>query len=156
MKRRSFIQWCLGVFGVFVVGTVGVPKAKAKDPGAYTQEDIDSACAENPLMRGEEPIEFRNYDENIGVHTFFKPILHICAYRDYIYVLLEGGEIWRAWEGGEYFGKPCLTWQQIDQVPYYFKRIEDRGASLLVAADMNFCGRNGIEFRFVNIPENKN
>lgn len=78
MKRRSFLQWCMGVLGV---GTLGVSAAKAKplesdvyapnnpnskvkwrkwgtlekEPEAYTQEDIDAASGINKVMLGQPP-----------------------------------------------------------------------------------------------------
>ena len=44
-----------------------------------------------------------------------KAILDICENGDYIYVLIEGGELWRARRSGEIFGKCGLTWQKVHQ-----------------------------------------
>jgi len=120
MKRRSFLQWCLGVLGL-----AGVPKAEGE---AYTREDIEAASGYN-----EEISPPQNCTEHAYKYSSYDPqILDICSERDYIYVLLEGGFLWRAWKGGELFGKPFLTWQMVHQYPWIVEKLKIQNPNWII------------------------
>lgn len=128
MRRRSFLQSIIGGLAALFV-----PKSKADvitTNGTDEVKDWRSLADVNPVMLGDG-----NYE------VFHKQILDICSVRDYIYVLLEGGELWRAYKGGEYFGKPFLTWQRVHQYIWpSANKIFERSPGLLAGVEIGECG----------------
>ncbi len=97
-----------------------------------------SACALRlekgyECLMSEDHIWFESYKDVKPLQLDLgKRALDMCDCRDYLYVLLEGGELWRAYKGGEYFGKPFFTWQMVHQYPWMVEHLEVQTPSWIV------------------------
>lgn len=133
MKRRSFLQSIIaGVIALFL------PKAKAENE---IDDIINETLTQDPnWIDTNKEIKWPcNYPVIVGLKCNKgdlkgEPILDICGYGDYLYVLLKGGELWRTRGGGSLgdFSKPFWTWHKVKQYLCMVDHIEVLPSSRMI------------------------